>query len=215
MPEDPAEHVADRTSSRSAAATPRTCSRSGACTGSTRAACVWGAAASSAAGAPARTAGSRTPSPIRSAAAARARRRARPAGRELLPPLRRRARAPADLHAARRRRRAAPGYAADDESRSTSGHGAARGREPRDGARGYRVTAEGEEALEARSCEAGRVLASASGNGKTTLGRELARRLDVPFDELDALVHGPNWTETTATTSCARWSSRSSPSTRG
>lgn len=40
------------------------------------------------------------------------------------------------------------------------------------------------------------VIASASGNGKTTLGRELARRLDVPFVELDALVHGPNWVET-------------------
>jgi hypothetical protein len=40
------------------------------------------------------------------------------------------------------------------------------------------------------------VIASASGNGKTTLGRELARRLDVPFVELDALVHGPNWEET-------------------
>ncbi len=38
--------------------------------------------------------------------------------------------------------------------------------------------------------------ASASGNGKTTLGRELARRLDVPFVEMDALVHGPNWVET-------------------
>lgn len=40
------------------------------------------------------------------------------------------------------------------------------------------------------------IVASASGNGKTTLGRELARRLDVPFLELDSLVHGPNWTET-------------------
>jgi adenylate kinase family enzyme len=40
------------------------------------------------------------------------------------------------------------------------------------------------------------MIASASGNGKTTLGRELARRLDVPFTELDALVHGPNWAET-------------------
>ncbi len=40
------------------------------------------------------------------------------------------------------------------------------------------------------------VIASASGNGKTTLGRELARRLDVPFVEMDALVHGPGWTET-------------------
>ena len=40
------------------------------------------------------------------------------------------------------------------------------------------------------------VTASASGSGKTTVGRELARRLDVLFVELDALVHGPNWTET-------------------
>ncbi len=40
------------------------------------------------------------------------------------------------------------------------------------------------------------VIASASGNGKTTLGRELARRLDVPFVELDELVHGPGWSET-------------------
>jgi adenylate kinase family enzyme len=42
------------------------------------------------------------------------------------------------------------------------------------------------------------ILASASGSGKTTLGRELAHRLDVPFHELDALHHGPNWTEATA-----------------
>jgi adenylate kinase family enzyme len=40
------------------------------------------------------------------------------------------------------------------------------------------------------------IIASASGNGKTTLGRELAQRLGVPFVELDALVHGPGWTET-------------------
>jgi adenylate kinase family enzyme len=40
------------------------------------------------------------------------------------------------------------------------------------------------------------VIASASGNGKTTLGRELAAALDVPFLELDALVHGPGWAET-------------------
>jgi hypothetical protein len=39
------------------------------------------------------------------------------------------------------------------------------------------------------------VIASASGNGKTTVGRALAERLGVPFVELDALVHGPNWTE--------------------
>jgi len=40
------------------------------------------------------------------------------------------------------------------------------------------------------------VIGSASGNGKTTLGRELARRLGVRLVELDALVHGPNWVET-------------------
>jgi adenylate kinase family enzyme len=40
------------------------------------------------------------------------------------------------------------------------------------------------------------IVASASGNGKTTVGRELARRLDVPFVELDALVHGRGWAET-------------------
>jgi adenylate kinase family enzyme len=39
-------------------------------------------------------------------------------------------------------------------------------------------------------------MASASGNGKTTLGRELARRLSVPFVEMDALVHGAGWVET-------------------
>jgi adenylate kinase family enzyme len=39
------------------------------------------------------------------------------------------------------------------------------------------------------------IVASASANGKTTLGRELARRLDVPFVELDGLVHGPGWIE--------------------
>jgi RimJ/RimL family protein N-acetyltransferase/adenylate kinase family enzyme len=40
------------------------------------------------------------------------------------------------------------------------------------------------------------VISSASGNGKTTMGRELAGRIGVPFTEVDALVHGPNWTET-------------------
>ena len=40
------------------------------------------------------------------------------------------------------------------------------------------------------------VIASASGNGKTTFGRTLGERLGVPFVELDALVHGPGWTET-------------------
>jgi adenylate kinase family enzyme len=41
------------------------------------------------------------------------------------------------------------------------------------------------------------VVSSASGNGKTTVGRELARKLGVPFHELDALHHGPNWSEAT------------------
>jgi adenylate kinase family enzyme len=40
------------------------------------------------------------------------------------------------------------------------------------------------------------VIASASGNGKTTVGRELARRLRTQFIELDELVHGSNWSET-------------------
>ena len=40
------------------------------------------------------------------------------------------------------------------------------------------------------------VIASASANGKTTLARMAAARIGVPCIELDALVHGPGWTET-------------------
>jgi adenylate kinase family enzyme len=36
-----------------------------------------------------------------------------------------------------------------------------------------------------------------SGSGKSTFSMELARRLDVPYVELDALHHGPNWAEPT------------------
>jgi adenylate kinase family enzyme len=42
------------------------------------------------------------------------------------------------------------------------------------------------------------VIATASACGKTTVGRALAARLGVPFVELDALHHGPGWTEATA-----------------
>jgi adenylate kinase family enzyme len=36
-----------------------------------------------------------------------------------------------------------------------------------------------------------------SGSGKSTFSSELARRLGVPHVELDALHHGPNWSEPT------------------
>ncbi len=41
------------------------------------------------------------------------------------------------------------------------------------------------------------VISSASGAGKTTLALALARRLNAPCHELDALNHGPAWTEAT------------------
>ncbi len=37
-----------------------------------------------------------------------------------------------------------------------------------------------------------------SGSGKSTLGRQIAERINAPYIELDALHHGPNWTEATA-----------------
>lgn len=42
------------------------------------------------------------------------------------------------------------------------------------------------------------VVTSASGSGGTTVGRELALRLGVPFHELDALFWKPGWVESTA-----------------
>ena len=48
------------------------------------------------------------------------------------------------------------------------------------------------------------IVTSASGSGGTTLGRELAHRLSVPFHELDAFHFGPDWTEATATELRAR-----------
>jgi len=37
-----------------------------------------------------------------------------------------------------------------------------------------------------------------SGSGKSTFSRELAERLGVPYLEIDAIHHGPNWTEASA-----------------
>lgn len=48
------------------------------------------------------------------------------------------------------------------------------------------------------ACQRLCVIASASGNGKTTLARMAAAQIGVRLVELDALVHGPGWTETSA-----------------
>lgn len=41
------------------------------------------------------------------------------------------------------------------------------------------------------------VIGSASGNGKTTVGKAISAKLALPFVELDELHWGPNWTEAT------------------
>jgi adenylate kinase family enzyme len=47
-------------------------------------------------------------------------------------------------------------------------------------------------------------LTGVSGSGKTTTARRLAERLEVPYIELDALNHGPRWTEASASELRAR-----------
>jgi adenylate kinase family enzyme len=47
-------------------------------------------------------------------------------------------------------------------------------------------------------------IAGTSGSGKTTTGRALAERLELPFVELDALCHGPGWQEAPDDVFCAR-----------
>ena len=85
-----------------------------------------------------------------------------------------------------------PGYAADDDAAfHFEGTELREVVSQRDGARGYRVTPRRRGA--ARGAPAVRrvaIVASASGNGKTTLGRELARRLECR-SRARRLHHGP------------------------
>ena len=146
--------------------------------------------------------------------AARARRRARPARGELLPALRRRAGAAADLHAARRatacfraglrgrRRRGLP----------LRGHRAARGRQP--ARRRARLPRHGRRRGAARRAAPVRrvaIVATASGCGKTTLGpraRAAARR--AVRRARRARTTGPDWIESDGRGAARARSSRSS-----
>ena len=40
------------------------------------------------------------------------------------------------------------------------------------------------------------VIIGTTGVGKTTLGKNLSAKLNLPFIELDGLKQGPNWVET-------------------
>ncbi len=51
-----------------------------------------------------------------------------------------------------------------------------------------------------------------SGSGKTTFALELARRLELPFVELDALHHGPDWYQPSAEEFSATVASARAPS---
>lgn len=48
----------------------------------------------------------------------------------------------------------------------------------------------------------------ASGSGKSTLAQQLSQRLHIPYVELDALHHGPNWTPASAQSLRARLADR-------
>jgi adenylate kinase family enzyme len=47
------------------------------------------------------------------------------------------------------------------------------------------------------------VVGGSTGSGKSTFARALAQRMGVPVIELDAIRHGPNWTETPDDRFCA------------
>jgi len=48
------------------------------------------------------------------------------------------------------------------------------------------------------------VVVGSSGSGKSTMARELSRVLQAPHVELDAIRHGPHWTETPDKEFCSK-----------